>query len=124
MATHGPVKQKAPASSCPSGIEDITAGYQVPAAPPFQQEPTGPPKPALVGPPGDNGRRRTGRNRCHFISSNTVSYCAVSAQPLLAGPPSAPSPQSWKATSAALETAAAEDAVDPALPVPASRPAA
>jgi hypothetical protein len=41
MATHGPVKQKAPAFSCPSGIKDITAGYQVPAAPPFQQEPTG-----------------------------------------------------------------------------------
>lgn len=32
MATHDPVKQKAPALSCPSGIEDITAGYEVPAS--------------------------------------------------------------------------------------------
>lgn len=44
MATHDPVKQKAPAFSCPSGIKDITAGYQVPAAPPFPARATGIPQ--------------------------------------------------------------------------------
>ncbi len=46
MATHGPVKQKAPAPPSlsavplPSGIKDITAGDSGPTAPPSSRDPT------------------------------------------------------------------------------------
>ena len=57
MATHGPVKQKVPASSCP--VRDKGHYRRVPgpgsaALSSKSQRDTR--KPALVGPPGDNGR--------------------------------------------------------------------
>ncbi|MDR6688973.1 hypothetical protein J2Y41_004573 [Arthrobacter sp. 1088] len=55
MATHGPVKQKAPALDLgrylpPSGIKDITAGVPGPEAP-FSRGGNGLPQAGAAGPP-------------------------------------------------------------------------
>ena len=65
MATHGPCETEGPGPLLPllgpSGIKDITAGDQAPAAPPNQTARITP-KPALRDRPGDNGRPRTGQD--------------------------------------------------------------
>ena len=65
-----------------------------------------------------------GQGRLCGPARRFCGYWAVSAQPLLAGPPSCPSSHSWNATLAALSTAAAAASLLPALPVPACSPAA
>lgn len=78
MATHGRCETEGPgppvpAGICPSGIEDITAGVQVP-----QRRPSSGvsehPKPALQDRPAIMGRPRTGRTRSHFISSRCIDH--------------------------------------------------
>ena len=64
MATHGPCETEGPGLLpylAPSGIKDITAGIR-PRSAAHHADGTDHTKPALPGPPGDNGRSRTGQD--------------------------------------------------------------
>lgn len=88
MATHGPCETEGPGLlpyEAPSGIEDITARGQAPAAPAQHAHGTDYTKAGRCRAcPGDNGRSRTGmRPRSHhFISSRTPLLPTSRSTPL------------------------------------------